>query len=74
MRESRRQRNAVILGMAVLICVIILLLASPAMFFSSTVTFIDTDLNATSSYATQVKAKTDFGNQETMAGFPLQKC
>jgi hypothetical protein len=72
MPVSQRKRNTEILGIAILVIVVLVLLASPAFLFSPTVTFIDTDLTKASENRTPVQTKTDFGNSEIMASFPRQ--
>jgi hypothetical protein len=53
-----------------MIVVVLVLLASPAILFSPTVTFIDTNLNMASEHKIPVQIKTDFGRSEVVAAFP----
>jgi hypothetical protein len=69
---NQRNRNMVILGTALLIIVAFILLVSPSLFLSPTVTFIDTELSKASENRMPVQTKTDFGNREVMASFPRQ--
>jgi hypothetical protein len=69
---KQRKRNMVVLGATILIIVVFILLVSPALFLSPTVTFIDTDLNKASQNRVPVQTKTDFGNPEVVASFPYQ--
>jgi hypothetical protein len=60
------------LGIGLLLCVTVVMLFSPSIFFSPTVTFIDTELYKTSGNEAPVKTRTDFGSREVMGGFPRQ--
>lgn len=68
----RNRRNGfTITGIALLIGITLLLLSSPQQLFSPVATFIDTELNRSSGKEVSVRTKTDFGNQEQVAAFPL---
>ena len=66
------RRYAVIIGLLILACVIVLLLSAPGPVFSSGVTFIDTELHRSSGDEAYVRTKMDFGSQEHMSGFPTE--
>lgn len=66
------KQYSLIIGLSILIVVLALLFSSSDLIFSSSVTFIDSDLLDTSGTEVNVKTKMDLGNEEYMASFPLQ--
>ena len=66
------KKYSLVVGISILIAVVVLLLSSSDLFFSSGVSFIDTDLYKSSGDEVYVKTKMDFGNSEHMENFPLQ--
>jgi hypothetical protein len=67
---GKYKRGLTILGVVLLIIVLVLLLSSPGMIFSPTVTFIDTELYSSSGNEVPVRTKADLGDPEYMAAFP----
>ena len=61
-----------LIGISILLGVVLLLLTSPNMLFSSMTTFIDTELYYSSGNEASVRTKTDFGSREHMAAFPRE--
>lgn len=66
------RRYSLILGLSTLILVIVLLLSSSELLFSSGVTFIDTELNRSSGNEVYVKTRLDFGDYDQLAAFPMK--
>jgi len=58
-------------GIVLLIGVILFLFSSLQQLFSPMATFIDTEIYRSSGQEVSVQTKTDFGNQEHVAEFPL---
>ncbi|MBM3133331.1 MAG: exosortase-associated EpsI family protein [Chloroflexi bacterium] len=65
------RQYSLILGLSILIIVIVLLLSSADLLFSSGVTFIDTELNRSSGQEVYVKTTMDFGSHEHLQTFPM---
>lgn len=70
-RKGINSKNYFILGVAILVCIVIVLLATPMSFFSP-LTFIESDLLQSSENKVPVRTKTDFGNSQVMASFPYE--
>lgn len=64
------RQYSIILAVFVFVGIIVLLLSSSDLIFSSGVTFIDTELNRSSGDETYVRTKMDFGSQAHMSKFP----
>jgi hypothetical protein len=70
-KKGINSKNYVILGLAILVCIVIVLLATPMSLFAP-LTFIDTELHQSSENRVPVRTKTDFGNPKVMASFPYE--
>lgn len=66
------RRYSLILGFSTLILIIVLLLSSSELLFSSGVTFIDTELNRSSGNEVYVKTRLNFGDYDQLAAFPMK--
>ena len=66
------RKYSLILGISILIVIVMLLLSSPDLFFSSGVTFISTDLYDSTGDEVYVETRMDFGENEYMNQFPTQ--
>ena len=66
------RRYSLVLGLCALVLVMLLLLSSPGLIFSSGVTFIDSELQRSSGEEVYVRTKMDFGDAEQVNNFPRE--
>jgi hypothetical protein len=71
MKIDRRSQYIVLAGIGLLAIAVLVLLVSPALIFSPTVTVIGANLNKSTTDQVTVTTKTDFSDETQMKAFPL---